>query len=227
MEKNKFRTVDPFELDKRAKEHFSNICGIYRNPERFKPMLEKGLRALEEMKQDLNFKILVSEYPKEILTESCIEVDGNCFFSPGLEQLERDKVVKVYAYIMTAGQVELKGTEEALLNDFFRDTWGTAYVDGGRDLFREQLLAENKGYILSDTFGPGFYGMEVSQIRDFFNVLDGAAIGVSLTAGGMMKPQKSCAGFFFVMEEGSKLPVAACQNCITEMKNCRFCNVRR
>lgn len=223
MEKNVLRNVDTSELKVRAKEHFINICGFYRNPERFKPMLEKGMKIHEEIKNSLKVKIIVSEYGKDILKENRIEVEGKAFFSPALEQIEKDKVRKIYAYMLTAGHVELEGIEDALLGDFFRDTWGTAYVDGGRDLFREQLQGENPGCILSETFGPGFYGMEVSQMKDFFNIINGSAIGVSLTSGGMMKPQKSCAGFFLVMEEGSMLPEDPCQNCTMEVKSCRFC----
>lgn len=244
MLNNEFVELNSSLIRERAEYHFIKICGFDRNPVKFKKMLDRGMMALENIKNQLDLKVIVSEYSADALQGNQIKIEDKVFTAQALTQIKQLNVLKIYSYLMTSGNLELVGTEDSLMDDFYKDTWGTAYIDGGRDLLIQWIRDENnrkqeidnfegdddkkeKGIVISDSFGPGFYGMDVSQVKDFFSFMDGEKLGIHLSSGGMMIPVKSIAGFFIVMKEGSKLPEAACQNCIMEMKGCGFCRMSR
>lgn len=84
-------------------------------------------------------------------------------------------------------------------------------------------LAAQEGRALTLPYSPGYCGMALTEQRKLFSVLDGAVIGVSLTADCLMVPVKSISGLIglgptaLVTSQGSP-----CDRC--EMKHC---NMRR
>jgi len=231
MQKNIILQFDPSELKERSKYHFIRICGFDRNPVKFKKMLDKGLQVLDSIQDRLDLKVAISEYPGDAVQGNQIKIDDKIFISNPLEQLEQEKIFKVYLYLITSGDLGPLGETDSMMDDFYKDTWGTAYIDGGRDLLKEWICEKNgklqNDIVISDSFGPGFYGMDISYIKDFLSLMNNEEIGVSLMNSGMMQPVKSFAGFFIVMEKGSKLPESTCQNCMMKTKSCTFCRMSR
>ena len=74
-----------------------------------------------------------------------------------------------------------------------------------------------------ESFGPGFYGMDVTQVGNYFNLLDAEKINVKVKDNSLMLPLKSCAGFFIVVEDESKLPSVDCISCMADHKGCNYC----
>ena len=261
MKKNIILKFDPSELEERAQFHFIKICGFDRNPVKFKKMLDMGLKVLESIQDRIDLRVSISEYPSNVVQGNQIKIDDKIFISNALEQLDQEEIIKVYSYLMTSGDIGPLGETDSMMDDFYKNTWGTAYIDGGRDLLKEWIFEENKKsqvgskgetkaglqgeseeetkaesqgeskeqneIVISDSFGPGFYGMDVSYIKDFFSFMNNEEIGMSLMKSGMMLPIKSFAGFFIVLKKGSKLPESACQNCIMKTKSCVFCRMSR
>ena len=274
MQKNIILKFDPSELEERAKFHFIKICGFDRNPVKFKKMLDMGLKVLENIQDRIDLRVSISEYPSNVVQGNQIKIDDKIFISNALEQLDQEKIIKVYSYLMTSGDIGPLGETDSMMDDFYKDTWGTAYIDGGRDLLKDWIFEQNKKskvesqvdtkaglqvetkvglqekseaetkaesqgkskeennfeeneIVISDSFGPGFYGMDISYIKDFFSFMNNEEIGMSLMKSGMMLPMKSFAGFFIAMEKGSKLPESTCQNCIMKTKSCVFCRMSR
>ena len=262
MHKNIILKFDPSVLEERAKFHFIKICGFDRNPVKFKKMLDMGLKVLESIQDRIDVRVSISEYPRNVVQGNQIKIDDKIFISNALEQFDQEKIIKVYSYLMTSGDIGPLGETDSMMDDFYKDTWGTAYIDGGRDMLKEWIYEQNikskvesqietksglqgeseaeshwkskeennfeqNDIVISDSFGPGFYGMDISYIKDFFSFMNNEEIGMSLMKSGMMLPIKSFAGFFIVLEKGSKLPESACQNCIMKTKSCVFCRMSR
>ena len=96
------------------------------------------------------------------------------------------------------------------------------------EIIREDLSAQfpDRTLYLSDEFGPGYFGMPVSESKKFFKILDAESIGVWVKESGLMIPQKSCTGFYLVYNRPDIKPEPECMRCRGNAAGCRFCAVR-
>lgn len=220
------------EADRYAPDYFINICG-FRNREgdKFKRMLEHGMCIRENVIGSIDLKAVVSSFDKDIISGNTATIGDVVFVCNAFEQLNKDSIKKIYAYIFTTGSYELND-EEPVIDQLYADIWGTAYTDAGLEVLKQHLKLDfdrnndgEKAEIL-DPFGPGFYGMEVDQVGKFFQVLDGGTIGVSARTNSLMLPLKSCAGFFVIVDDDTKLPAADCKSCRADHRGCEYCQAK-
>jgi hypothetical protein len=108
---------------------------------------------------------------------------------------------------------------------FYTDLWENAYVEAALGALRSVLAARADG-VLSDAFGPGYYGMDVAEMRRLARVLDFGKIGAAVLENGMIRPPKSCAGIFFVVRDATRMPAVACRDCIGDKAGCAFCSAQ-
>ncbi len=139
-------------------------------------------------------------------------------------------------YMLTLGELSLASPlenphdfnalnqEGSILKEFYLDTWGTAYVDSGRECLREYILEKletitdlsficgknprdtrdnRKNISLSKPMAPGFYNMDIRLNKDFLDFLSAHEFGVSCNPQGAMTPEKTITGMF-IIEEGEK-----------------------
>ena len=233
--KNHVVQISMAEADAFAIEYFNRISGLNREGEKYRRMLKQGMEIRERIKDKLDLKAVISFFQGNVIAGNIAKLDGVEFECNAFQRLNPDHVKGIYAYILTAGTLEL-GDEEPILDQLYADIWGTAYVDAGLEVLKkhinnfnlnmdepaDQTEPEVKLSIL-DFFGPGFYGMGVDQVSKFFELLDGDAIGVVARSSSLMLPLKSCAGFFVVVDDDTELPASDCKSCRAEYKNCAFC----
>ncbi|MDF3000384.1 MAG: hypothetical protein K0Q48_503, partial [Bacillota bacterium] len=150
--------LDRGEADSFAEDYFLSIC---------------GLKNREGSKYTV-----VSGFDGEVLSGNTATIGATTFICNGFQQLKKDKIHKIYAYILTAGSFELDDNEP-VLEQLYADIWGTAYTDAGLEVLKAKLVEEvqretgNQKTAVLEPFGPGFYGMDVDQVGKFFEVLDG------------------------------------------------------
>ena len=223
---NQIVTFNQSEADAIAEKYFIAMCGFNRPGERFKTMLRDGLAIRDQLAASFRIRAVVSSFTGEAIRESCIQIGQLKFACNAIEQIDGSGVVKLFAYILTIGNLDYES--DSVLNMFYADSWGTAYVDAGRDLLRAWLQKEIgtvENAFISDSFGPGYYGMDMDQLQGFFQLLDAESIDVRLSNSTMMLPLKSCAGFYLAVKEPSQLPGEDCKSCLAEAKGCSFCRV--
>jgi hypothetical protein len=109
--------------------------------------------------------------------------------------------------------------------------WQTAYMDAARAYIKTLLESywieqskEKKSIKVTNSYGPGFYGMDTNEIEKFHSFLEGNDIGVSLN-GHMLIPTKSCTGIFLVVEALLYQQLLPCETCNTD-GNCELCSAR-
>lgn len=207
-----------------AEDYFTAMCGFNRPGERFKSMLLDGLAIRDKMTGSFQIRSIVSSFGREAICGGAILISDFKFACNALEQIDQNSVIQIYAYILTAGNIDFESS--SVLDLFYADIWGTAYVDAGRDLLREWIqnkLRLDEEIFVSDSFGPGYYGMDMTQLPYFFQLLDADKIGVQLNGSTMMLPLKSCAGFFVTVRGPGQLPGEACKSCLAGTKGCNFC----
>ena len=226
------------EADRYAPDYFLNICGFKnREGEKYKRMLEHGMKIREKVVGHLDMKAVVSSFDGGVISGNSAKVGTVEFICNGFEQLKREHIRRIYVYLFTSGNLELNDADP-VIDQLYADIWGTAYTDAGLEVLKHYILddfqrncsegdsGDSRGEAsILDPFGPGFYGMDVDQIGKFFEVLDGEQIGIRARTNSLMLPLKSCAGFFVIVDDGFKLPLADCKSCHAD-QGCEYCQAR-
>lgn len=222
---NEIITFNRKEADTIATEYFFNICGFNRDKEKHKLMMNNGLTVRDEMMNNLNVRAVISAFGKEAICGKTIDLNEIKFECNAFEHINNASVKKIYAYILTAGGGDIDS--ESIMDRLYADIWGTAYVDAARDLLQKEIKDRNLDLFVSESFGPGYYGMDVTQLNNFFKVLDGEKIGVQVKDSSLMVPVKSCAGFYIIVDNEGELPQSDCKDCLANSTGCQFCNKKK
>lgn len=144
------------------------------------------------------------------------------------ERIKKDTVIGVYVYAVTIGDMELSEKEKdasektALAEKLYKDMWGTACTDAARTVLREEL---GKRSAISESFGPGFYGMGMEEMKTIDALLGFTCIGAKLRSN-MIIPEKSSAGLCFAVTEKYEPMGRQCLECIGNPRGCDFCEIR-
>ncbi|MDR2355121.1 MAG: hypothetical protein LBE16_02890 [Clostridiales Family XIII bacterium] len=149
-----------------------------------------------------------------------LRLAGVAFSCPAFAQTDADNLIRAYAYALSLHADE--GPDRRLSHLFYRDLWQTAYLDTARAALRARLAAGTDG-VLSDSFGPGYYGMDIGEMKKLARVLDFGRIGATVLDDGSIRPPKSCAGIFFAVRDAARMPRGACRSCAGERGGCDFC----
>lgn len=225
--KNAVIELDKGRVKNLARQYFTEICG-HQASSRLKPKhVQESLTTIDQVYEGIGLKAIYSKYEGLCLRGDrlvCGEVSFQCRAWPSAAA---EGVAGVYAYILTIGNQNIEC--DRVLYEVYYDIWQTAFVDAGRDLLREHIAASlpSRGLTLSDTFGPGFFGMPATDTIKFFQLLKAEKIGVSVRADGLMLPLKSYAGFFLASARELRLPSRDCRSCVSSGRTCGYCKTGR
>ncbi len=229
-------TISKAEAYASALTYFNKMVGMDRDNEKSKRMMEQALLVHEVLKTQVELKAIILSSQSFILHEDSLTMNHVAFVCPEFRKFSNDTIHTVYLYLLTGGNIKIP-SDWPMLDQFYADIWGTSYIDAALDILKKKIIdylgvEERKNmrsqgladYYLTDSIGPGFYGMELSQIKDFFTLVDGNQIGLSCHESGMMIPQKSCVGMFLLTNQKKYFLEADCDNCLANHKNCSYCH---
>jgi len=225
--KNQIIRLDKDQGKELAEKNFTDMCGYNRRKPVSQKIIEQSLRSLNDVYHQLEIKVIISEYEKTCVDGINMLLDGKLFNCNALAQLPAEEIERIYIYLLTVG--ELNVSEASVLNQVYYDMWQNAYMDAGQEILRQYLqgLSCNIDRNVSDNFGPGFFGMDISQLEQFFAILDGEKICLKLLNSGFMSPSKSYAGFFLVTNSKQNFVGNDCGNCLSSGKTCMYCKAGR
>jgi hypothetical protein len=152
---------------------------------------------------------------------------GPAFKSRGLAETLKSSD-HACAFIVTIGPGPGEAAAAAMASGAFTrsvllDAAGSAAVEAAADQVHEKARAVS-GMRATERFSPGYCDWSLSEQALLFSLLPAADIGVALTPGGFMQPEKTISAVF-----GMALPGAAgfdgrrrppCGTCT--VRNCRF-----
>lgn len=215
-----------------AQERFIQTCGFDLNTNKHRRMMDMGLKVREDGIEGINIQATTSFYGPETYLDGKLVIDDTEISCNYFEQIPKESVEGVYLYMLTIGECRFS-SEENIMDFLYADIWGSSYVDAGIQRLTEKLkedLQERFGsgreLYLSEEVGPGYFGMPVIDSKKFFQILDGSSIGVHVKDSGLMIPQKTCTGLYFVLNTPAKNPDPQCLLCHGNKSGCKFCSIK-
>ena len=109
-------------------------------------------------------------------------------------------------------RMQAKDAAQALLLDAVLSAAIEAVLDAREEALRRELAAQ--GRYLTDRFSPGYGDMPLAQTREICEVLGAQrAIGLTVSAGGVMIPRKSVTAVMGVSDVPVARRPAGCEGC--------------
>lgn len=224
-------SIDPNELNKIAEKRFLEMMGepAMRYNAAWLNQQKNALNLRDELRDKFNLKGIIKIYDRvDFQSGSCslndinLRVEGFTIPCNQFGNIDSAKISIVALYLLTCDELSV---ENNLLYSLYLDMWQTAYLDSSRELIRNKMYQyfdseQNKKLDIA-SYGPGYFGMGLDEMGKIHNLLKGEEVGVTIV-NGLLNPAKSCAGIYLGMEEDS-IQSFACESCIGNMKNCRFC----
>lgn len=218
---------------KDAEKRFIKTCGFDLQKPKHQRMMKMGEKVREDGIDGIQIRAMLSFCDASALKDEYIEVDGERLEFPYLERIPKDAVLGIYFYALTVGECYFS-SEENIMDFLYADIWGTNYVDSSMELLRTEIENDMKQTFkdypqtyLSAEFGPGYYGLPVSASKSIMKIMDGQQIGIRVKESGLIIPQKSCMGFFFVYDRPGIEVETECRKCRGNSKGCMFCRIRQ
>ena len=215
-----------------AEKRFIETCGFDLSTRKHQRMMAMGAKVREDGIEGLRPSAICRFLGPEHFHDGVLSVDQEEITCNYFTQIPEEKVKGIYIYMVTAGECYFS-SEENIMDFLYADIWGTNYVDAVTDLLSARLqkdirerFGSDSGYWLTPEFGPGYFGMSVRMTHRFYNILDGSKLGIRVKESGLMIPQKSVAGLFFVLEGDNLIVEPECLRCDGNKKGCNFCVVR-
>lgn len=142
-------------------------------------------------------------------------------------RLRSDDIVEGCLYTFHAPDVDddIIGSL-SLLEQFYLENWMISSIDAGRlwihDYLQRKHSVRAKRYV-TDSFGPGFYGMSIDEASVLADVINSRRAGVYIDENGIMMPAKSSIGMYLVLNRDVDIYMSDCISCIGDKTGCSFC----
>ena len=141
--------------------------------------------------------------------------DGTIIRSEMLSHLFSKAEEIVFAAITVLGYDQLAESETDNLKLLFYDGWGSSVAECGHTWLRNQIKAKLAGAGASVTFPwcPGQHEVDIKLQKELFALLKPEGIGITLSPGFMMHPQKSVSSFIGIGHDVEMETLRACDFC--------------
>ena len=212
--------IDKEECSRLATDYFMADSGLYREGHKFEKMREDAFRMRGVIEERIKIRAM-GIYSEEISFSGRKAVIENVEFAcNAFELIDPASVRGVYLYALSVG--DFGYPEEPIMDQLYADIWGSAFTDAARVLIKAQLESESR---LSDSFGPGFYGMDVSEMPKLASMLSFDKLDMEIRNSRILLPLKSCAGMYFAVNDDYVKLNSACESCRGNHKSCVLCHV--
>lgn len=191
--KNKYIVLSEKSTRPLAEKYFVRSCGINDR---------EGKAFHRRIKDKVKIKCIIGCADVFSMKDNTVTIDQETFRCDAFRSIDPKAVEKICLYIVTSGEYKLETENEDEL--FYADAWGTAYVQAAQDMVKEIIREDYEGRGLSDSFGPGYGGMPIEELKKFFVLLDSENVGISYNESGIMFPLKTLAGVYFVGDHEKK-----------------------
>lgn len=214
---------DILELDKEkcceaATRFFMKESGCDKEDTKYDRMRKEAFEIFDVIRPRIDIKVIYSFYDEFELDGHVLTAGRHQFRCTAFEQLAPEAIEGVYFYAVSAG--DYFPEDKTIMQQLYADIWGTAFTDAAREMLIDRLKHE---HAVSDSFGPGFYGMDVSEMKKMPDMVDFDRLGMEVKESSVILPLKSCAGILFKVNEKYIRLNSACELCYGNRKTCTLC----
>lgn len=167
--------------------------------------------------------ILVEDFGRECIAvkNQRLKIGEETFTCHLLEMVNIYSIKGGFFYVFHAPETDMMVMNPT--EKFYVECWQIALMDAAR-IWLERFLRRQQpeGNYLSESFGPGFYGMEIEAVAAMVNEIQGEQVGVRLLENGMMEPAISLVGMFLTGTKPFKMPSGDCSFC-QGTSHCQMC----
>jgi hypothetical protein len=212
------------ELYAAALSRLKAACRFDPQKEMHARMLDEALAAHREWSEAAELSAVATCFAPVAPQGASLRIAGVAFACAAFAQMEARNLISVVVYALTLRAAETPAAGVSRL--FYQDLWANAYIEAALAALRARFAARARG-ALSDSFGPGYYGMALEEMKKLARVLDFGRIGAAVLEDGTIRPPKSCAGLFFVVRDAGRMPADSCRSCAGDRAGCAFCEHRK
>jgi len=213
-------TIDKNIISAEAERLFDIGCGLNREGGRIEKMRKSGWKIREAIEDRISPRVVCSFFDHAEIIDRTAVIGDKAFTCNGFSQVDPEVVEGACIYILTAGDFDMD--DRPVLEQVYAYIWGTAFTDAAREYLKHEILGYKK---VSDAFGPGFYGMDMTQMQDLAALADAHQIGVDVKQSGLLVPLKSCAGIYFEVTDDYRKMKKECGDCWGNPSGCSMCNI--
>ncbi|MDR2133154.1 MAG: hypothetical protein LBP30_07405 [Clostridiales Family XIII bacterium] len=198
-------------------------------------MLGDALDAHCGWAEGAELKAVAARFPRTAPRGTSLNLDDVRLVCAAFGRMDARDVLETVVYALALTTNEPTADESATVADesaasqargvsrlFYEDLWANAYIDAALLAFKADLAARAGGFP-SASFGPGYYGMALTEMKKLDKMLNFGNIGAEVLGDGSMRPLKACAGLFFVLRGAADASPNACRDCAGDKANCAFC----
>lgn len=205
----------------RAQELFIKESGCGKDGAKYEKMRTNAFEIRKLIEPRIDVKCTYKIYNSFELKNETLIIENEQFNCTAFGQINPKSVDAVIFYAVTAGNYYLE--DRPIMDQLYADIWGTAFTDAMREIFMDEM---KKNYKISDSFGPGFYGMDVTEMKKMPKFVSFDSLGMEVKNSCVILPLKSCAGIIYIVNELYTKLDSACQLCYGNKKTCSLCSIR-
>lgn len=214
-------------LQEDAEDRFFRICSFNLAEAGQRQMEKAAFRIRGHLREQMDIRAVARFWENPVLQGDMLQLNDVTLRCGAFAQIPRDVVKGAFVYLLTIGETDIEA-EDYIMTEIYHDIWGTSYVESALEVLRRDCLEAQLGadLYLSESFGPGYYGMAMEESRILFSLLGEETAGVIQKASGLLLPEKSCIGLMLVYDRpGIRMP-QACEKCLGSRGGCQFCEKR-
>lgn len=215
-------TINQDEWYSSAEAFFTKMAGLEKEGPKYERMRSGATEMIRETQPRITIKAVCRYFTDIKLDGSKAVIGDDTFDCIAFQQIDPDTVKGAFVYAVSAGDFAFP--DEDILNQVYADLWGTALTDALRLECKKEL---EKKVRLSDSFGPGFYGMNVGQMEKIARILDFDKMGLVIRENAVIVPLKSCAGIYFEVKDTYQYLRSACVECQGAYLSCVMCQQKK
>lgn len=228
MNDRRILQLNEAELYPMAQKYLVRYSRLDSSNEKHQRMLREAEKARISGLAGIDIRAVTAHWEGDCIKGGTLKKDDIELVCRAFSQIPDGIVKRIYAFVVTAGEC-LFSDSDSIIAQLFADTWGTAYVDVARLLLRDTFKADmesafpGENVSLSTYFGPGFYGMPMTESIRLNQLLSAESIGIHTRENGLMIPVKSSSGFYLATCDPQSLPGESCEECVGNTKGCAYC----
>jgi len=219
--------INNADLEKR----FAEICQFDLTRVLHRTMMKTAIGVRDKFLSQAAPQAVTAFYDRVSIKEDTIEMGSTRLRCDCFTQIPEEAVIGAYVYVLTIGECSFPQDLD-VMDQMYLDIWATSYVDlAVSDLIRRYIQDDltlrfpGETTWMSPCFGPGYYGMALTETEKIWKAADGSLAGVALDKNGMLTPEKSCGGIILIYNRKDIKAQEACLHCTGSHQSCRFCAV--